>query len=67
MVDLRPNPPLADIEQSSCDDEVEHHHPTDPLALSAVLAVVLIVATLASLVPAARVAFVRPMQVLRDE
>ena len=41
--------------------------PTDPLALSAVLAVVLIVATLASLVPAARVAFVRPMQVLRDE
>jgi putative ABC transport system permease protein len=41
--------------------------PTDPLTLSAVLVLVLAVAAVATLIPAMRVAFVRPMQVLRDE
>jgi ABC-type lipoprotein release transport system permease subunit len=36
-------------------------------AYSAVILLVLIVATLASLIPAARAALVEPMQVLRDE
>jgi putative ABC transport system permease protein len=41
--------------------------PTDPATLVAVLVVVLTVAMLASLIPAARAAFLQPMQVLRDE
>jgi len=38
----------------------------DPLVLSAVVATVLVVATLAALLPAMRAALVEPMQVLRE-
>ena len=41
--------------------------PSDPATLGAVLAVVLTIAIFASLVPAARAAFLQPMQVLREE
>ena len=41
--------------------------PTDPVTLSGVVALVLLVATLAALVPAARAAFVQPMRTLREE
>ena len=41
--------------------------PTDPATLIAVLVVVLTVAALASLIPAARAAFLQPMRVLREE
>jgi putative ABC transport system permease protein len=40
---------------------------TDPATLSAVVALVLIVATLAALVPATRAALVQPMRTLREE
>jgi ABC-type lipoprotein release transport system permease subunit len=39
----------------------------DPATLSAVIAVMLTVAALASLLPSVRAARVEPMQVLRDE
>lgn len=41
--------------------------PSDPLTLSSVVGLVLVVATLAALVPATRAALVEPMQVLREE
>jgi ABC-type lipoprotein release transport system permease subunit len=41
--------------------------PSDPGTLTAVLVLVLVVAALASLVPAARAALVEPMRILRDE
>ena len=41
--------------------------PSDPATLSAVIALVLLVAAAASLVPAIRAAHVEPMEVLRDE
>ncbi|HET9196073.1 MAG TPA: FtsX-like permease family protein, partial [Vicinamibacterales bacterium] len=41
--------------------------PSDPGTLTAVLALVLLVAALASLVPAARAALVEPMRILREE
>lgn len=41
--------------------------PYDPATLSAVVPIVLLVAALASLLPAVRAALVEPMQVLRDE
>jgi putative ABC transport system permease protein len=41
--------------------------PSDPLTLTAVIAAVLLVASLASLLPAQRASRVEPMQVLRDE
>jgi ABC-type lipoprotein release transport system permease subunit len=41
--------------------------PTDFPTLSAVILLVLVVAGIASLIPAARAARVEPMQVLRDE
>ena len=41
--------------------------PSDPATLSAVVALVLAVATVASLAPAIRAARVEPMEVLRDE
>ncbi len=41
--------------------------PSDPATLGVVLAVVLTIAIFASLVPAARAAFLQPMQVLRKE
>lgn len=41
--------------------------PSDPVTLSAVVAIVLAVAALAMLIPAARAAFVEPMQVLREQ
>jgi putative ABC transport system permease protein len=41
--------------------------PSDPATLSAVVVLVLTVATAASLVPALRAAHVEPMEVLRDE
>jgi putative ABC transport system permease protein len=41
--------------------------PSDPATLGAVLAVVLTIAIFASLIPAARAAFLHPMQVLREE
>ena len=40
---------------------------SDPVTLSSVIAIVLVVAGLASLVPATRAALVEPMRVLRDE
>ena len=41
--------------------------PSDPATLSGVVGLVLGVAVLAALVPAARAVFVQPMRVLRDE
>ena len=41
--------------------------PTDPVTLSSVVVIVLLVAGLASLIPAARAALVEPMRVLRNE
>jgi ABC-type lipoprotein release transport system permease subunit len=41
--------------------------PSDPVTLSSVIAIVLVVAGLAALVPATRAALVEPMRVLRDE
>jgi len=41
--------------------------PYDPVTLSAVVVIVVFVATLASLLPAARAALIQPVQVLRDE
>jgi predicted permease len=41
--------------------------PSDPVTLSSVIAIVLVVAGLAALVPATRAALVDPMRVLRDE
>ena len=40
---------------------------SDPVMLSSVVATVLVVAGLATLVPATRAALVEPMRVLRDE
>jgi ABC-type lipoprotein release transport system permease subunit len=39
--------------------------PADTVVLAAVVAIVLVVATLAALIPAMRAALVQPMQVLR--
>jgi len=41
--------------------------PFDPLTLTSVAGVVLLVATLAALIPAARAAFMQPMRTLREE
>jgi ABC-type antimicrobial peptide transport system permease subunit len=41
--------------------------PSDPATLGVVLVVVLLVATVASLVPAARAALLQPMRILREE
>ena len=41
--------------------------PTDPVTLSSVVVIVLLVAGVASLIPAARAALVEPMRVLRNE
>jgi hypothetical protein len=41
--------------------------PSDPLTLSSVIAIVLVVAVLAALVPATRAALVEPMRTLREE
>jgi len=41
--------------------------PYDPLTLSGVVALVLVVGAAAALVPAARAALVQPMRVLREE
>jgi predicted permease len=41
--------------------------PSDPLTLTSVIAIVLVVATLAALVPATRAALVEPMRTLREE
>jgi ABC-type antimicrobial peptide transport system permease subunit len=41
--------------------------PSDPVTLSSVIAIVLVVAGLAALVPATRAALVDPMRVLRDD
>jgi putative ABC transport system permease protein len=41
--------------------------PTDPFTLTAVIGLTLVVAAVASLIPAIRAALVEPMQVLRDE
>jgi putative ABC transport system permease protein len=41
--------------------------PSDPLTLSSVIAIVLIVTALAALVPATRAALVEPMRALREE
>jgi predicted permease len=41
--------------------------PSDPVTLAGVVAIVLAVASLAALIPAARAALVEPMQVLREE
>ena len=41
--------------------------PSDPLTLSSVIAIVLVVAALAALVPATRAALVEPMRTLREE
>jgi len=40
---------------------------SDPATLSSVVAIVLGVAVLAALVPAARAAFIEPMRILREE
>jgi putative ABC transport system permease protein len=40
--------------------------PLDPVVLAGVVAVVLVIASLAALIPATRAALVEPMQVLRD-
>jgi putative ABC transport system permease protein len=41
--------------------------PYDPVTLSSVVALVIAIAAVAALIPAARVAFVQPMRVLREE
>jgi ABC-type antimicrobial peptide transport system permease subunit len=41
--------------------------PTDPATLSGVIAVVVAVAFIAALIPAARAAFVQPMRALRED
>ena len=41
--------------------------PTDPIVMSAVVAIVMVVAIVGSLIPAARAAMIEPMRVLRDE
>jgi ABC-type lipoprotein release transport system permease subunit len=41
--------------------------PSDPATLSTVMAIVLVVAGFAALVPATRAALVEPMRVLRDQ
>ena len=41
--------------------------PSDPLTLSSVVAIVLVVAALAALVPATRAALLEPMRTLREE
>ncbi|HZM92734.1 MAG TPA: ABC transporter permease [Vicinamibacterales bacterium] len=41
--------------------------PSDPLTLVSVLAIVLVVTTLATLIPATRAAFVQPMRALRED
>jgi putative ABC transport system permease protein len=40
--------------------------PSDPVVLATVVAIVLVVATVAALIPAMRAAGVEPMQVLRE-
>jgi predicted permease len=42
-------------------------NPSDPLTLTGVVGLVLVVATVAALVPAARAALIQPMRTLRDE
>jgi ABC-type lipoprotein release transport system permease subunit len=41
--------------------------PSDPATLTGVIAVVVVVAATAALIPAARAAFVQPMRVLRED
>ncbi|HET9384217.1 MAG TPA: ABC transporter permease, partial [Gemmatimonadales bacterium] len=41
--------------------------PYDPMTLSSAVAIVIAIASMAALIPAARVAFVQPMRVLREE
>ena len=41
--------------------------PSDPVTLASVIGIVLVVATLSALVPAARAAFMQPMRTLREE
>jgi ABC-type lipoprotein release transport system permease subunit len=41
--------------------------PFDPLTLVSVAGIVLLVATLAALIPATRAAFMQPMRTLREE
>ena len=41
--------------------------PTDPMVLSAVIAIVMGVAIVGSLIPAVRASRIEPMRVLRDE
>ena len=41
--------------------------PLDPATLSSVVGIVLVVTTLASLIPALRAAFTQPMRALREE
>jgi putative ABC transport system permease protein len=41
--------------------------PTDPMVLSAVIAIVMAVAVVGSLIPAARASLIDPMRVLRDD
>jgi ABC-type antimicrobial peptide transport system permease subunit len=41
--------------------------PYDPATFAGVVALVIVVAAIAALIPAARVAFVQPMRVLREE
>jgi putative ABC transport system permease protein len=41
--------------------------PTDPATLSGVVVVVVAVAFIAALIPAARAAFVQPMRALRED
>lgn len=41
--------------------------PTDPIVMSGVIAIVMAVAIVGSLIPAARASMIDPMRVLRDE
>jgi putative ABC transport system permease protein len=41
--------------------------PSDPLTLLSVLGIVLLVTTIATLIPAMRAAFVQPMRALRED
>jgi ABC-type antimicrobial peptide transport system permease subunit len=41
--------------------------PSDPATLSGVIAVVVIAAAVAALIPAARAAFAQPMRMLRED